>query len=358
MENDFTQTVEIVGSNRVEPSSELPIIDVTATELGSKPAPGRGLGKWLVGGIATVAVVGGVIAYRRRANASSLDESKGADPDTGTGTDGGSGTHADAGNDESPKPKPKPKPTPVGKGWWSQVPSLPTEDDVLGFDLANNWGKTPKNLRPLFALMEKVSLVRGSARIFALIAFREAGFKIAAHNDSEKETSASRRAYKNAKDRNRPLTYGEASGEFGSGGLFGALAPYFLWSGVQAMKGDAPLLRAPPEVMFIPRIAAFGAVVYLRRLIAYYQIDDHADIKAGWASPTLLKSGRGGSTYKSVRTRFFSDAAELGLDLGDTLTIPAHLSNGLWTGVAAAFTALTTIPVEETAKLPVGPEEG
>ena len=344
MADEFTQTVEIlVRGKPVVSNPDLPIIETTVTDLGSQPAPVRRLNRWLLvgGGLATVAVVGGAVALRRKAESPQDEPTLGGDADAGD---------ADADADvEKPEPDAAPPKAP-GKGWWTRVPSLPTEDDVPGFDLANNWGTTPKNLRPLFALMEKVSLIRGSARIFALIAYREAGFKVAAHNDSPEETKSSRLAYKNAKDRNRPLTYGEASGEFGSGGLFGALAPYFLWTGVQEMKGNAPLLRAPPEVMFVPRIAAFGAVVYLQRLLDYYRIDDHADIKVGWANPSLLKSKRGNSTYKTVRTRFYSDASVLGLDLEDTITIPKTLSAKSWPGVATAFTALTTIPVKDTAE--------
>ena len=347
MADDFTETVEIlVHGKPVEPNPDLPVIDISATELGSQPASSRRLNRWVLvgGGLATVAAVGGAMALRRRAKSK-------ADATLGGGADVGGADVDDADADAENPAEPDVAPPKVpGKGWWTRVPSLPTEDDVPGFDLANNWGKTPKNLRPLFALMEEVSQIRGSARIFALIAYREAGFKVAAHNDSAAETGSSRLAYKNAKDRNRPLTYGEASGEFGSGGLFGALAPYFLWTGVQEMKGNAPLLGAPPEVMFVPRIAAFGAVVYLQRLLTYYTIDDHADIKVGWASPSLLKKGRGGSTYKTVRTRFYSDASELGLDLEDTTTIPKTLSAKSWPGAATAFTALTTIPVQDTAE--------
>src|SRR5690606_12720739 len=117
-------------------------------------------------------------------------------------------------------------------------------------------------------------------------------------------------------------------------GLFAALAPYFLWTGVQEMGAKAPLLGSPPEIMFLPRVAAFGACVYLQRLLDNYRIDDHPDIKVGWASPSLLKSGRGNNTYNAVRARFLSDAKDLQVDLEDTATIPAKLSAKGWPGVA------------------------
>lgn len=342
MDDYYTETVEIVGDGkRVQPNPDLPIIDITplSDEVIHRSARSSSMRKWVVGGIATVVAVGGVVAWRRMARGGDVVGSNPPKPKPST---------TDKGGDVPPKPTPKP--ASEGGQWWTRVPSLPTADEVPGFDLASNWGKTPEKMRPLFALMEKVSGIRGSARIFALISKREADFQPAAHNDDEIETNGSRRAYKNARDRNRPLAYGEAAGEFGSGGLFGALAPYFLWTGVQEMKGQAPLLNAPPEVMFVPRIAAFGAVVYMQRLLKYYRIDDHADIKVGWASPSLLKGGRGGSTYNSVRTRFFADAAKLGLDLDDTSTIPKHPTAESWPGAATAFTSLTGITVEEAAE--------
>jgi len=342
-EEDFTETVEIVGDGEriIEPNPDLPVIDVGVIDIPQRKAAPSSKRKWVIGGVAAAAVVGGVIVWRKLSADVTSDELDTPAPEADTPTP----------NADTPTPNAPPPKGPVGSdGWWTKVRSLPTKDDVQGFDLATNWGSTPKKLRPLFALMEKVSRIRGSARIFALISKREADFQTTAHNTSEAEVRGSRRGYKNARDRNRPLTFGEASSEFGSGGLFGALAPYFLWTGVQEMKGNAPLLKAPPEVMFVPRIAAFGAVVYLQRLLQYYQIDDHADIKVGWASPSLLKGGRGGATYKTVRTRFYADAAKLGLDLEDTTTIPKDLSAEAWPGAATAFTSLTGITVEEAAE--------
>ena len=294
---------------------------------------------WLLaGGIAAgvAAVVGGALYLRSRGR----DEGESEEP-----TDA-SAKPTDAGSDP-PAPEP-PRPAPRPAGWWDRVPGLPEAPAVAGFNLKANWGATPTELRPLFALMERASQIEGSARIFAVIAKREAGFQATAHNDSNWEVDASRRAYKNARDSNPPLKYGEAAAEFGSGGLFGALAPYFLWTAVREMKAKAPFLGAPPEVMFIPRVAAFGAVAYMVGILSYYKIEDHADIKVGWASPSLLKSGRGSDTYKEIRTRFFADAAELGIDLEDTSTIPESLSAKAWPGVPAVFEALTGLALEET----------
>jgi hypothetical protein len=238
------------------------------------------------------------------------------------------------------EPAPTPAPTPNAPAPSDTTAALPSAADVPGFDLVRNWGKTPTNLRPLFALMERLSGIDGAGRIFATIAKRESAFVATAHNDSEAERKASRRAYDNMKDRNPALAYGMQAAEFGSGGLFGALAPYFLWTGVPEEGDAAPLLQSPPIVMFLPRVAGFAACVYLQRLVAHYRLDDHLDIKAGWASPSLLKADRGSKTYQAVRDRFNSDAIELGVDLEDITTIPKTLSAARWPGVPKLFADL------------------
>ena len=232
-----------------------------------------------------------------------------------------------------------------------ELAPLPTAVDVHG-DLVTNWGDTPADLRPLFMLMEETSKIAGSARLFAGIAYRESQFISSAQNgnaDNEQaERDSSRAAYKNNKDRNPPLRHGEQAAEFGSGGLFGLLAPYFLWTGVPEVGKRAPLLNAPPEVCFEPRAAAFGAAVYLQRLLQHYRIDDLADIKVGWANPSLLGSGRGNNTYHDVRARFLGDMMTLGIDITHA-TFPAKLSATAWPGVPAVFAALVgALPKEMT----------
>jgi hypothetical protein len=260
-----------------------------------------------------VAGIGGALLYSRRASAASL-------------------------------PSADPPPTPTD--------ALPGPGEVAG-DLLRNWGETPADLRALFMFMEEVSRIEGSSRVFAVIAYRESRFVTTAHNGNElpeqDERDSSRRAYDNNKGRNPPLAYGEQAADFGSGGLFGQLAPYFLWTGVPELGKKAPLLGARPELLFQPRAAAFGAVVYLQRLLAHYRVDDLADIKAGWANPGLLGKDRGSATYRDVRARFLADAQALGIDLGDTSTVPAKLSAAAWPGVAAVFAGLVgALPKEVT----------
>jgi hypothetical protein len=246
--------------------------------------------------------------------------------------------------------------SPAATGGTEQTPPtidlapLPRATDVHG-DLVRNWGETPVDLRPLFMLAEETARITGMARVLAVIAYRESRFVTTAQNGNaaaeQDERDSSRDAYKNRKDSNPPLRYGELAAEFGSGGLFGALAPYFLWTGVPEVKDRAPLLNAPPTLVFQPRAAAFGAAVYMQRLIKQYRVDDIPDIKVGWANPGLLGKGRGGETYLSVRKRFLEDAQTVGIDLADVDTIPLKLDASAWPGVPAVFAGLVgTLPKE------------
>jgi hypothetical protein len=224
-----------------------------------------------------------------------------------------------------------------------ELAPLPKASEIKG-DLVTNWGTTPADLRPLFMRMEEASKIIGSARVFAVIAYRESRFVTAAHNGNapteDAERDSSRAAYEGGKGRNPPLRYGEEAANFGSGGLFGLLAPYFLWSGVPEVGSKAPLLGAPPELVFQPRAAAFAATVYMQRILKHYRVDDVPDVKVGWANPSLLGSGRGGSKYQEVRGRFLADATTQGIDLADRMTIPEKLDAAAWPGVPAVFAGL------------------
>ena len=265
---------------------------------------------WVGGGVAVMGV-GAALLYSRRAAAAPASS--------------------------TPPSTPTP-PSPTGL----DLP-LPRASDVRG-DLTVNWGITPEDFRPLFMLLEEVSRIEGAGRLLSVFAYRESRYITTAQNgdapDEQAERDATRKAYLTSKDRNPPLRYGERAADFGSGGLFGLAAPYFLWTGVPELGKKAPLLNAPPELLFQPRASAFGAAVYLQRLIAHYRVDDHADLRAGWASPTLLTTGRGSQRYLETRARFLADAKTVGIDLDDASTIPPKLSASQWPGVAAVFAGL------------------
>lgn len=205
-----------------------------------------------------------------------------------------------------------------------------------------NWGATPMQLRQLFLHMEKACGVPGSARFFAVVASRESSFVPTAHNDSDGEVDASRRAYDNNVKTRPKLVYGGAAREFGSGGLFGQLAPYFLWSASAELKDDAPLLALPPTSVYDPRLAAFGAAILLRRIVTLYRVDDLADARVGWAAVGLLGAGRGSSDYNAVRKRFFESAKKLGIDLS---LLPSPLKAESWSGAQAAYDLIQTAPL-------------
>ena len=284
--------------------------------------------------LGTLAATSGVIA-----GASYVERRKRAQ-----GGDSGGEPEAEVpptGEPDPDRPIPTPKPSSLAPLAWDGAGSLPTASDVKG-DLTRNWGRTPLDIRALLLVAEEASNIPGAARTLAGIATRESRFQPNAHNGNEpneqSERNASWRAYTQNKARNPPLAFGEEAAVFGSGGLFGALAPYFLWSGIQEMGDKAPLLGSDPRIMFVPRVATFAACVFMARLVRNYDVRDVPDIKVGWGSVSLLKGeARGGETYQSIRNNFVADMNALGIDLNDAATIPPRISGDGWPGVAKVF---------------------
>lgn len=211
-------------------------------------------------------------------------------------------------------------------------------------DLEANWGTTPAKLRPLFRRMEEAAGIAGSARWFAIVAARESNFVATAHNDSDGEVDASRRAYDNNAASKPPLEHAAAARDFGSGGLFARLGPYFLWSGTEELGAAAPLLGLHPSAIFDPRLAGFAAVVMLRRLVTIYQARSLVDARVGWAAINLLGDPKA-AKYLAVRDRFLVSAAKLGVDLAQ---LPAKFEAGPWPGAAGAFELMTSLPPPAT----------
>lgn len=295
---------------------------------------------FVVGTLVTTGATVGALAYFKRR---SLAGGGGAAPALPTNEDDPA---------QTPQPTPglasipdlPPEPSALPPIIWDNLLPLPTAAEVTG-DLDRNWGSTPIDLRPLFALIEEASRIEGAGRLLSVASFRESAWKADAQNGDapgeEAERYDSWRAYYNGRSRNPPLKYGEAAANFGSGGLFGSLAPYGLWTGVQEMKGKAPLLNSDPRILLIPRVAGFVASVYLQRLLAHYDIRDHGDIKVGWRRIGLLsEEGRKGAEYRHAHDRFYEDAKKVGIDLSDVTTIPPRLSASRWPGVAQVFDKL------------------
>jgi hypothetical protein len=291
--------------------------------------------------VATGATIGAVALYQRlRASPAAQDAPAPSLP----------GQPAPA---PAPVPAPMPAPAPVPGPHesslkpiaWEGVLPLPTAAEVKG-DVDRNWGVVPTDLRALLLAIEEATTIVGAARFLGGVAYQESGFKVNAHNGDEfeeqSERNASYRAYYNHKDRNPPLMFGEQAANFGSGGLFGALAPFALWTGVQELKNKAPLLNSDPRILFLPRVAAFCAAVYLQRVLTYHDVRDMADIKVGWGSISLLTAtGRQDADYMRIRNKWAEDMKKSGIDFGDVATIPKMLAPPQkWPGVQGVFDAL------------------
>ncbi len=257
------------------------------------------------------------------------------------------------------EPPPETPPVPTDEtpetarvGVWDNVLPLPTAADVSG-DLETNWGSTPTIYRPLFQLMEEASGIPGSARIYSVISYQEARYVPSAQNgdgDTQRDKNEriySARAWKTMQKFKYDATntpHGEEASQFGSGGMFGALAPYFLAIGAVSLgKSKAPLLRSRPQIIFLPRIAGFHAVVFLWRLHKQYTIDDILDIKVGWGSPSLLVGeSRGGKTFTKIRDGFTAAFDKVGIDRSK---LPDKLDMSGFPGVMPVFDKIVkTLP--------------
>ena len=293
--------------------------------------------RYIVGTVVTTgATIGGVALYKRL---------RGLPPQTSPEPQPAPAPVSAPAPTPAPAPVPAPHDSSLGPISWEGALPLPTASEVKG-DLDRNWGTVPKELRPLLLRIEEVTGILGAARFLGVVAAQESAFRPTAHNGDEfeeqGERNASWRAYYNNKDRNPPLMFGEQAANFGSGGLFGALAPYALWTGVQELKDKAPLLGSDPRILFLPRVAAFCAAVYLQRVLAYHDVRDIADLKVGWGSVSLLtEQGRKDADYMRIRNKWADDVKKVGIDLGDVATIPKMIvASPKWPGAQAVFDQL------------------
>lgn len=177
--------------------------------------------------------------------------------------------------------------------------------------------------------LERAAEIPGLARFLAAVGATESNWasptRYSAHNDSASEVNASAAAVKGGLDRGLPpLGKGSAAAEFGSGGLFGLLAPYALWAG----GPDYPLVDRPPEIVFDPKIAGAIAADMVKRL-RKRGIASWDQMKVAWkglglalGDPTLASK-----VSQQVLARAEKRAKEQGLDptfLDDPIDVSAY----------------------------------
>ena len=188
-------------------------------------------------------------------------------------------------------------------------------------------------------------------RLFlTVVANREAGWNRKARNRSAVETAASKRAIEAGPARgNPPPKFAASLAAAGSGGLFGALAPYVAWTGLD--EGFMPYLSEDWGVVEDPIVAAICAAKYYQRIVAHYPTvfatpgspvpEDNYRVRLGWASPKTLQEDPAGKLFQAVKGRMDEDLAALGLTIGD-LGPP---SAARWPGLKALVDALASFPV-------------
>lgn len=289
-------------------------------------APSSSLGPALVT-TGALALGGGIVYGLYRWRQKSLATPSGASlPDAGSTSPAGQTT-----------PTPGSDPAPAG----------PTQGAVD----PNYWGTTKRGeeYRELLKKIEEVT--RMPVRLLlSVIANRESGWNRKARNKTAVETAASKRAIEAGPERgNPPPKFAASLAGAGSGGLFGALAPYVAWTGLD--EDFMPYLDADYTVVEDPIVAAICAAKYYQRVVANYSTvfanparpsaEDNYRVRLGWASPKTLKEDPAGSLFKAVKGRMDDDLAELGLFIDD---LPPP-SADQWPGLKAVVDAMQGFPV-------------
>ncbi|MBZ5708231.1 hypothetical protein [Nannocystis pusilla] len=190
----------------------------------------------------------------------------------------------------------------------------------------NFWGTTSRGaeFRSVLAKIEEVS--RMPLRLYlSVVANREAGWNRKARNQDKVEAAASAAAIAAGPGRKNPTPkFATSIAGAGSGGLFGALAPYVAWTGLD--EDFMPYLDEDYTIVEDPIVAAICAAKYYQRIVTYYPTvfaggaptsEDNYRVRLGWANPSKLKSDPAGSLFKAVKGRLDEDLAELGLKITD-----------------------------------------
>lgn len=188
------------------------------------------------------------------------------------------------------------------------------------------------------------------AVFLTVVANRESDFSRTARNKSAVETAASKTGIEGGTKRGNPKPkFADSIAGSGSGGLFGALAPYVAWTGMD--EGYMPYLNEDWPIIENPIVAAVCAAKYYQRIVTYYPTvfankgspspEDNFRIRLGWANPSKLKSDPAGTLFHNVRSRMEEDLEELGLKISD---LPPP-SSSKWPGLKAVVAGLQGFPV-------------
>ena len=255
----------------------------------------------------------------------------------------------------TPLPDAEQTPTPAPSEPASPAPAAPSEQAPIakpGNPATSYWGTTTRGevYRPLFTKIEAVTGM--PLRLYlCVVANREGAWVRSARNKIKGEVKASTDAIANGAKRGNPAPkYAASIAAAGSGGLFGALAPYVAWTGLD--EDYTPYLDEDWPIIEDPIIAAICAAKYYQRIVgggrypvfsnpAQPSPEDNYRVRLGWANPSVLKDNPGGELFQDVKKRFDEDLAELGLKITDL----APPNADRWPGLAAVVAAMKGFPV-------------
>lgn len=180
---------------------------------------------------------------------------------------------------------------------------------------SEKWGNVPVQIQKLLTDVQAAANFPFLWVIGSIVAQGEAGFNPNAHNNDAKERDGSADGLAAGLKRGNPKPkFATAIGDFGSGGLFGALSPYFHWIGLD--DGWMPFLNRKPEIVFNPQASGVFMAHYLYRITSPDYVKnrrmDFFDVRVGWASPSVLKNDPFGKTAQGTRQRMRDSIKAIG----------------------------------------------
>lgn len=153
--------------------------------------------------------------------------------------------------------------------------------------------------------LARLPLTPRQADFMRLWAYGESRFSVTAHNDSDGEVAASRRAWDRVAERFASCTHPAAAYQIGSGGYFGRLVPYF----ADDMRGVVECVS--PDAVFSPAASIISGVRMMGRLQRH---------DAWQADPTVTRLRAGGLSLRAMADvppdraeKYARHARELGL---------------------------------------------